>query len=135
MLPPVRRKSRGREGTEHEFGAEVLLGSPTPTTLTRAAITTVCEATRDLFLAQRFARHARPLTATVYTHPSDLEMWHKVKALNCWPRYSRPTLGQERISSGVTVPTENSTQLRRFASRIVRLPMKTSWTLGDDQRF
>ena len=28
-------------------------------------------ASRDLFLAQRFARHVSPLTTTVYTHPSD----------------------------------------------------------------
>ena len=30
--------------------------------------------THDLFLAQRFARQASPLTTTVYTHPSDQEM-------------------------------------------------------------
>src|SRR5258706_11881246 len=35
---------------------------------------------RDLFLAQRFARHVSPLTTTVYTHPSDQEVWEKVTA-------------------------------------------------------
>ena len=33
--------------------------------------------------AQRFARHASPLTTTVYTHPSDQEMWEKVRGLTC----------------------------------------------------
>jgi integrase/recombinase XerC len=35
------------------------------------AVTNVYRASRDLFLAQRFARHVSPLTTTVYTHPSD----------------------------------------------------------------
>jgi len=39
-----------------------------------SSITNVYRATRDLFLAQRFARHVSPLTTTVYTHPSDEEM-------------------------------------------------------------
>src|SRR6266496_5137288 len=30
---------------------------------------------KDLVLAQRFARHASPLTTTIYTHPSDQELW------------------------------------------------------------
>ncbi len=39
--------------------------------------------TKDLFLAQRFARHASPLTTTVYTHPSDEEMRDRVRRLSC----------------------------------------------------
>ena len=39
-----------------------------------AAVTAVYRATRDLFLAQRFARHASPLTTTVYCHPGDEEL-------------------------------------------------------------
>ena len=39
--------------------------------LRHTAVTNVYRASRDLFLAQRFARHVSPLTTTVYTHPSD----------------------------------------------------------------
>ncbi len=39
--------------------------------------------TRDLFLAQRFARHVSPLTTTVYTHPSDEEMRDRLRGLGC----------------------------------------------------
>ncbi len=48
-----------------------------------SSITNVYRATRDLFLAQRFARHVSPLTTTVYTHPSDQEMHDQVRALWC----------------------------------------------------
>ena len=34
-------------------------------------------------LAQRFARHASPLTTTIYTHPSDDELQSGISALNC----------------------------------------------------
>ncbi len=51
--------------------------------LRHCAITNVYRRSRDLFLAQRFARHASPLTTTVYTHPSDQEMWEKVRGLTC----------------------------------------------------
>ena len=47
------------------------------------AVTNVYRATRDLFLAQRFARHVSPLTTTVYTHPSDEEMREQVRRLGC----------------------------------------------------
>lgn len=47
------------------------------------AVTNVYRATRDLFLAQRFARHVSPLTTTVYTHPSDEEMRNRVRRLEC----------------------------------------------------
>src|SRR5881396_344654 len=51
--------------------------------LRHTAVTNVYRASRDLFLAQRFARHASPLTTTIYTHPSDQEMWEKVRGLTC----------------------------------------------------
>ena len=34
-------------------------------------------------LAQRFARHVSPLTTTIYTHPSDQEMYERVRDLHC----------------------------------------------------
>jgi late competence protein required for DNA uptake (superfamily II DNA/RNA helicase) len=43
----------------------------------------VYQASRDLFLAQRFARHASPLTTTVYTHPSDSETRTRIRRLDC----------------------------------------------------
>jgi site-specific recombinase XerC len=51
--------------------------------LRHSAVTNVYRASRDLFLAQRFARHASPLTTVVYTHPSDEEMYRKVRGLLC----------------------------------------------------
>ena len=47
------------------------------------AVTNVYRATRDLFLAQRFARHVSPLTTTVYTHPSDEELRRELRSLSC----------------------------------------------------
>ena len=41
--------------------------------LRHSAVTAVYKASRDLFLAQRFARHVSPLTTVIYTHPSDEE--------------------------------------------------------------
>lgn len=52
-------------------------------TLRHTAVTSVYRSSRDLFLAQRFARHASPLTTIVYTHPSDDELQRGVKSLNC----------------------------------------------------
>jgi hypothetical protein len=46
-------------------------------------VTNVYRATRDLFLAQRFAGHASPLTATVYTHSSDEELSVRLRTLAC----------------------------------------------------
>jgi integrase/recombinase XerC len=46
-----------------------------------SAISNVYRASRDLFLAQRFARHVSPLTTTVYTHPSDEDMQRRLKGL------------------------------------------------------
>ncbi len=51
--------------------------------LRHSAVTNVYRATRDLFLAQRFARHVSPLTTTVYTHPSDEEIMRRVRKLSC----------------------------------------------------
>ncbi len=51
--------------------------------LRHTVVTNVYRASRDLFLAQRFARHVSPLTTTLYTHPSDQEMWERVRGLNC----------------------------------------------------
>jgi site-specific recombinase XerC len=48
-----------------------------------SAVTNVYRATRDLFLAQRFARHASPLTTIVYTHPADEELYEGVRDLPC----------------------------------------------------
>ncbi len=48
-----------------------------------SAVTNVYRRTRDLFLAQRFARHVSPLTTTVYTHPSDEELHLRLRGLNC----------------------------------------------------
>ena len=51
--------------------------------LRHTAVTNVYRVSRDLFLAQRFARHLSPLTTTVYTHPSDQEMAGRVRGLQC----------------------------------------------------
>ncbi len=51
--------------------------------LRHTAVTNVYRASRDLFLAQRFARHQSPLTTTVYTHPSDEEIAGRVRGLHC----------------------------------------------------
>ena len=47
------------------------------------AVTNVYRSSRDLFLAQRFARHVSPLTTVVYTHPSDEELAEGVRELMC----------------------------------------------------
>ena len=51
--------------------------------LRHTSVTNVYRQTRDLFLAQRFARHASPLTTTIYTHPSDDEMANRLRELSC----------------------------------------------------
>jgi len=43
--------------------------------LRHTAITSVYRATKDLYLTQRFARRASPLTTTAYTHPTDEELY------------------------------------------------------------
>jgi integrase len=51
--------------------------------LRHTAVTNVYRASRDLFLAQRFARHVSPLTTTVYTHPSDEEVAESIRGITC----------------------------------------------------
>jgi integrase/recombinase XerC len=51
--------------------------------LRHTAVTNVYRASRDLFLAQRFARHVSPLTTTLYNHPLDQEMAGRVRGLEC----------------------------------------------------
>jgi site-specific recombinase XerC len=51
--------------------------------LRHTAVTNVYRASRDLFLAQRFARHVSPLTTTVYTHPSDEEVSSRLRRISC----------------------------------------------------
>jgi integrase/recombinase XerC len=51
--------------------------------LRHTAVTNVYRASRDLFLAQRFARHASPLTTTIYTHVSDEELSLSLRDLAC----------------------------------------------------
>jgi len=51
--------------------------------LRHSSVTNVYRATRNLFLAQRFARHASPLTTIVYTHPADEELAEGVRNLPC----------------------------------------------------
>jgi len=51
--------------------------------LRHSAVTAVYRAEKDLFLAQRFARHASPITTIIYTHPSDEELYAGVQDLSC----------------------------------------------------
>src|SRR5437867_8865390 len=43
--------------------------------------TNVYRATKDLYLTQRFARHSSPLTTTIYTHPSDEELYTALRGI------------------------------------------------------
>ena len=47
----------------------------------RTAITNAYRATKDLFLTQRFARHANPITTVAYTHPSDEELYSAISGI------------------------------------------------------
>ena len=51
--------------------------------LRHSAVTNVYRASRNLFLAQRFARHASPLTTIIYTHPADEELAAGVRDIPC----------------------------------------------------
>jgi site-specific recombinase XerC len=51
--------------------------------LRHTAVTNVYRASRDLFFAQRFARHVSPLTTVAYTHVSDEELRESVMGLRC----------------------------------------------------
>jgi integrase/recombinase XerC len=52
-------------------------------TLRHTAVTNVYRASRNLFLAQRFAKHSSPLTTVIYTYASDEELWEGVRGLLC----------------------------------------------------
>ena len=47
------------------------------------AVTAVYRSSRDLFLAQRFARHVSPLTTIIYTHASDEDLLEGTRHLTC----------------------------------------------------
>jgi site-specific recombinase XerC len=49
--------------------------------LRHTAITNVYRATKDLYLTQRFARHSSPLTTTIYTHPTDQELYAAIRGI------------------------------------------------------
>ncbi len=51
--------------------------------LRHSAVTNVWRASHDLFLTQRFARHASPLTTTIYLHASDDELAAGIRDLAC----------------------------------------------------
>jgi site-specific recombinase XerD len=51
--------------------------------LRHTAVTNVYRESRDLFLAQRFARHMSPLTTVCYTHVSDEELFMRLRGLAC----------------------------------------------------
>jgi integrase len=51
--------------------------------LRHTAVTNAYRTSRDLFLAQRSARHVSPLTTVSYTHPSDEELREGVRGLRC----------------------------------------------------
>ena len=51
--------------------------------LRHSAVTNIYRTSRNLFLAQRFARHASPMTTVIYTHPSDEELREGVRGLVC----------------------------------------------------
>jgi hypothetical protein len=44
-------------------------------------VSTFGSSTRLLFLTQRFARHANPVTTVVYTHPTDEELYSQISAI------------------------------------------------------
>src|SRR5574341_589152 len=48
-----------------------------------SSVTAVYRATKNLFLAQRFARHASPITTIIYTHPSDEELYDGIRDRPC----------------------------------------------------
>lgn len=48
-----------------------------------SAITNIYEATRDIRLAQRFARHKSITSTQIYTHPSDETLFRAVQDLPC----------------------------------------------------
>jgi site-specific recombinase XerC len=51
--------------------------------LRHTACTNIYAATKDIRLTQRFARHSRITTTTIYTHPSDDDMIRAVEGIRC----------------------------------------------------
>jgi site-specific recombinase XerC len=51
--------------------------------LRHSAITNIYEATRDIRLAQRFARHKSITSTQIYTHPTDDALFRAVQELPC----------------------------------------------------
>ena len=51
--------------------------------LRHSAISSIYAGTRDIRLAQRFARHRSVVTTMVYTHPSDDDLARAVEQLRC----------------------------------------------------
>src|SRR5690606_17423208 len=51
--------------------------------LRHSAISSLYAGTKDIRLAQRFARHRSVVTTMVYTHPSDDDLAHAVEQLRC----------------------------------------------------
>jgi integrase/recombinase XerC len=49
--------------------------------LRHTAITNVYRATKGLYLTQRFAPHSNSLTTTVYTHPTDEELYAALRGI------------------------------------------------------
>lgn len=64
--------------------------------LRHSAVTNNYRASRDLLLAQRFARHASPLTTVIYPHPSDDEMYRRARGLGTAWSVAPPLLRRER---------------------------------------
>jgi len=68
----------------HHWQREAGFDRSYPFHVTRhTAVTNVYRASHDLFLAQRFARHASPLTTTIYTHVSDEELKEQLREIPC----------------------------------------------------
>jgi site-specific recombinase XerD len=65
---------QARAGFERAFGFHALR---------HTAITNLYRRTRDIRLAQRFARHRSILSTTIYTHPTDEELVRSVQELPC----------------------------------------------------
>lgn len=68
---------------ERQNGAEAGPRRPLLPARGRSAVTAVYRATGNLFLAQRFAWHASPITTIIYTHPSDEELAEGDRELRC----------------------------------------------------
>src|SRR5207249_3511573 len=59
-----------------------LFASRTPHRLVRLGETgLIARSTTSRCLTQRFARHSSPLTTTIYTHPSDEELYEGIRGL------------------------------------------------------